>query len=126
MACSQRSFTTKTALHMLLFLLNVMSVAAMALCSTLEGFSCPGAEVVIAPSEQAGAPPSAALSQQQRGLQLRQLAYASWWADGHPGWRIVDNSPAPQQHRRTGLLPSCKAGSTPLEAVHSFNIISIN
>ena len=57
------------------------------------------------PTEQAGAPPSAALDQQQKVMRLRQLAYASWWADGHPGWRIVDNSPPPPQHRRTGPKP---------------------
>ena len=30
-----------------------------------------------------------------RVIEMRQLAFASWWAPGHPGWGIIDELEPP-------------------------------
>ena len=36
-----------------------------------------------------------------RVIEMRQLAFASWWAPGHPGWGIIDELESPSSKGAT-------------------------
>ena len=47
-----------------------------------------------------------------RVIEMRQLAFASWWAPGHPGWGIIDELESPSQEGAPPAPQTLGSGSS--------------